>query len=159
MAWAAPAASGFVGVALNNTITQSIANNTYQAATFNNELFDTDGFHDNSTNTNRITIPSGKAGKYLLTMTATFATNGTGVRVIYMTKNNTTPSASSTIGSVQTLASSGANSSVAYSVVVDLAQADWVNLSPYQSSGGALDLFGNSSDGNILSFTATYLGA
>jgi len=159
--WATPAAStpSFVGCVLNNTITQSIANNTYQAATFNNEVVDTDSFHDNSTNTNRITIPAGKAGKYLLTVTATFATNGTGARVMYMTKNSTTPSGATTIGSVQGLANGSQNTSIAYSVIVNLSVADWVNLSPYQSSGGALDLFGNNSDGNILSFTATYLGA
>ena len=159
--WAAPAASTptFVGCALTNSVTQSIANNTYQALTFNTEVFDTDGFHDTSTNTNRITIPSGKAGKYLVTVTATFATNGSGVRVMYLTKNSTTPSGPTTFGSVQTLASSGANSSVAYSVVLNLNVGDWINLSPYQNSGGALDLFGNNSDNNILSFTATYLGA
>jgi hypothetical protein len=33
---------------------------------FDSEDFDTDGFHDLVTNTSRITIPSGKAGKYLV---------------------------------------------------------------------------------------------
>ena len=33
---------------------------------FDNEEFDTDGFHSNTVNNSRITIPSGKAGKYLI---------------------------------------------------------------------------------------------
>jgi hypothetical protein len=31
---------------------------------FDNELFDTDGFHSTSTNNGRLTVPTGKAGKY-----------------------------------------------------------------------------------------------
>jgi len=34
--------------------------------TWNQELFDTDGYHSPSSNTDRITIPSGKAGYYLI---------------------------------------------------------------------------------------------
>jgi hypothetical protein len=34
----------------------------------NTENFDTDGFHDNSTNNSRITIPTGKGGKYLVSI-------------------------------------------------------------------------------------------
>lgn len=34
--------------------------------TWNQELFDTDGFHSTSNNTDRITIPSGKNGYYLI---------------------------------------------------------------------------------------------
>ncbi len=68
-AWATPAAAGYVGVGLSMTAqSQSITNQTYTALTFGagSEEWDTDGFHDTSTNTSRITIPTGKGGKYAI---------------------------------------------------------------------------------------------
>ena len=47
------------------TAYQSIANNTETKVQNNVELFDTDDAYDNSTNY-RFTVPSGKAGKYLI---------------------------------------------------------------------------------------------
>jgi hypothetical protein len=44
---------------------QTITNATLTAINFNSERFDTDAFHDNSTNNTRLTIPSGKGGKYV----------------------------------------------------------------------------------------------
>jgi hypothetical protein len=160
--WATPATPSptYVGVALNSTITQSLANNTTTTVLFDNELFDTDGFHSTSTNTNRITIPTGKAGKYLVTVTSTFAGSANGQRIMYVTKNSTTPSGSATMMSVgATPNGTTTTPSATGSVVLNLAVGDWLSLSPFQSSGGALDLLGNNYDGNVLSFTATFLGA
>jgi hypothetical protein len=64
--WATPASgSTFVGCKLIRTTGQTIANNTATALQFDSESYDTDAFHSNVTNNSRITIPSGKAGKYL----------------------------------------------------------------------------------------------
>jgi hypothetical protein len=63
--WAAPAGGSFVGCSLYKNATQTANNGTLTAITFTNEYFDTNGFHDNSTNSSRITIPSGQDGKYL----------------------------------------------------------------------------------------------
>ena len=158
--WATPAsAPTFVGVALNNSANQSTTSNTHTILNFDNELFDTDGFHSTVTNTNRITIPAGKAGKYLVTVTSTFDTNATGVRVMYVTKNSGTPSATATMMITQGTPNSGVNCYTGGSVVLDLAVADYINLTPYQNSGGNLNIFGNSAENNSLSFTATWLGA
>jgi hypothetical protein len=59
--WAAAASSAaFVGCRLKQTANQTISNNTNTAIQWNSEDYDTDAFHDNSTNNTRITIPSGK---------------------------------------------------------------------------------------------------
>lgn len=42
------------------------ASGTATAIAFTAEDFDTDAFHDNSSNNTRLTVPSGKAGKYLI---------------------------------------------------------------------------------------------
>jgi hypothetical protein len=65
--WAAPASgSTFVGCALYKSGNQTISNSANNTLTWDSEHFDTDTFHSTVTNTDRITIPSGKDGYYLL---------------------------------------------------------------------------------------------
>jgi hypothetical protein len=57
--------SGFVGCSAYSDRGTSLTNGaTTYALNMNAENFDTDNFHDNTTNNTRITIPSGKGGKY-----------------------------------------------------------------------------------------------
>lgn len=70
--------------------TQALAATTLTPVQFNAEELDTDGYHESVTNPDRITIPTGKAGVFLLigylyTATTTvllgrFTVNGTAVR-------------------------------------------------------------------------------
>ena len=64
--WAS-ASTGFVGaLAYASSLSMSMTSGSLQAVNLASEEFDTDNFHSTSSNTNRMTIPSGKAGKYLL---------------------------------------------------------------------------------------------
>lgn len=62
--WAS-AAAGYVGCLLYRSTTQNLNSGADTEILFPNEHYDTDGFHSTTTNTGRITIPSGKDGKYL----------------------------------------------------------------------------------------------
>ena len=65
--WAAPAAGvTAVGAAVYGGADQSCANDTLVIVNFNNETYDTDSMHDNTTNNSRITIPTDKGGIYLI---------------------------------------------------------------------------------------------
>jgi hypothetical protein len=87
-AWATPAsASTFVGAELYKTATQSIAHSTSVFMTWENEYLDTNAFHSTSTNTSRITIPTGKAGVYLVFANIVWASNATGQRSVHIWKN------------------------------------------------------------------------
>tara|TARA_B100000963_G_scaffold354597_1_gene371398 strand:- start:580 stop:1122 length:543 start_codon:yes stop_codon:yes gene_type:complete len=66
---------------------QSIANNTETKVQNNIELFDTDNAYDNSTNY-RFTVPSGKAGKYLIGIGNTIDNVTDGTYVISRLKKN-----------------------------------------------------------------------
>ena len=69
MKWAAASsASTFIGTKLYNTTDQTISTGTWTSITYNSETLDSDGFHSTSSNTSRITIPAGKAGKYIFTL-------------------------------------------------------------------------------------------
>jgi hypothetical protein len=73
--WTTPAATGFVGASAFRTNSNLAVNSgVATAVTMTSESFDTNAFHDNSTNTSRMTIPSGKAGKYLLVGSISFDT-------------------------------------------------------------------------------------
>lgn len=55
-----------VGALVTDASTQSINNNAWTAVNFDTEGFDSDAFHDTVTNNERMTIPTGLGGKYLI---------------------------------------------------------------------------------------------
>jgi hypothetical protein len=75
-AWATPATTGFVGCqAIGDNFTVSYTQYADLAIPFaSTDKFDTNGFHDPSTNNTRITIPTGYGGKYLFTFTGFMGT-------------------------------------------------------------------------------------
>ena len=68
LAWATASAPAFVGAIAYNNAAQTYTS-TATVVTFPSEEVDTDTFHSTATNTGRMTIPSGKDGKYLMTLT------------------------------------------------------------------------------------------
>jgi len=136
---------------LTKSAAQSIPNATETVITFDTESFDTDAFHSTSTNTSRITIPAGKAGKYLvvaqiMSNSATAQTqggmrkNGSGVFTYYAPKDPTAPC-------------------VLINMIIDLAVADYLEIFVYQGSGSAKDVLANNYTANATIFSVQYLGA
>lgn len=148
--WGA-ASTAFVGASVYKSTTQAITNNTATAITFDLENFDTDAFHSNVTNNSRLTIPVGKAGKYLVTGVAAFASNSTGIRRWIFYKNG---SAAMNIGNVS--AASAGDTRLNGAWLVDLAEGDYVEFFCIQTSGGNLNISGNAAD---VFFGIQFLGA
>jgi len=149
--WSAPAAGSFRGCSLYGDGDEPASNNTQTLAPWESERFDTDNFHSTTTNTSRITIPSGLAGKYLVQAKVAWnTTNVTGRRGLTIYKNG---------------ASAGHN--VAYagteytggdmSVVMDLAVSDYLQVYCFQNSGSNDPQFNTAIDNAW--FSVTYLGA
>lgn len=149
--WAAPSGgSSFVGCSAAATGLQSITTATWTAQNFTaTDLFDTDAFHDPSSNSSRITIPTGKGGKYHFSFRIYIDTaSTTGRRIVALYKNG------SIIDSAQ----------VEYAVVsrfiglntgiINLNAGDYIQAFVYQSSGSTLDTYGE-----YCSFAVQYLGA
>lgn len=149
--WQAPAAAGFVGVSLYKSGAQSIANLTNATITFDSENYDTDGFHSTLSNDQRITIPSGKGGKYLISGTMIWASNSTGQRAMKLLKNGT---------SYYEWCEDDTNSSgilgLSGSIILNLVATDYIEMVASQNSGGTRTV-----DGGALNtrFDAVYLGA
>lgn len=119
----------------NNT-TQSINDATNTALTFNTEDFDVGTMHDTGSNTSRLTIPASAGGLYWVDANATFATNATGYRQLFIRKNGTT----NVLSGVINLGNATTVTQVNCSGLVVLAAADYLEVMAFQSSGGALNV-------------------
>jgi hypothetical protein len=137
--WAAPAAGGFVGASIYNNASQSISNTTWTTLNFNSEVFDTDTFHDTASNNSRITIPSGKNGKYLIVAKWHFQGNASGSDRLGGIKKNGT-----NIGTYRGINGNASSVGWGASVILDLVATDYIELEVYQDSGGNLNAFGGS---------------
>jgi len=153
--WATPASgSTFAGCSLYKSANQSFSSGSGINATFDTELFDTDGYHSTSSNTDRITIPSGKAGYYLITGRATWNYSSTGQRIGTIRKN---AGATQLAQETQINMSSNYFTSLTVQIIANLAVGDYVVFENYQDGTGSLDLLGGTQIWTT--FSAAYLGA
>jgi hypothetical protein len=151
-AWSTPASgSTFVGVRATITSGISFANATDIIVDFGAETYDTNNFHDNTTNPSRLTIPSGKAGYYRISAQLGWGAAANGVRLIKIFKNGA--SVAENFGASN---GSGNISSSNVSVTLYLAEGDYLQVDGYQDSGGTLTL---SNTGIRNYFELAYLGA
>jgi hypothetical protein len=149
-AWATPAAGAtLVGCSVWRNSDIAVNNATYTTVGYNQENYDTDGFHDNATNNSRITIPAGKAGKYEIFAVIIFDNSTVGVRNMILNKNGSAVLVN--YGSTP----SGRNTQTLYTIET-LSVGDYLEIQAYQSSGGALTAFFNGTNNY---FAVNYLGA
>ena len=149
--FATPAVStpSFVGWSLTKSAGQSVANVTNVAITFDVETFDDGSFHTSSDA--KITIPSGKGGKYLIVATVVFSTNTSNSRLIALYKNGSVLKYMVTAPGV-----SGGYVRIVASAIVDAVATDYFELYAYQDSGSTLTIVETTTD---TTYSGTYLGA
>lgn len=144
----------FAGVSLYNSGDQTISSGAGTNATFDTELFDTNGYHSTSSNTDRITIPTGKAGYYLITGRAQWFYSSTGQRICSIRKNAGATTLARTAINNQT---SSVQTCLSVQIIANLAEGDYVTFENYQDGSGSLALQGGSQA--YTTFNAFYLGA
>jgi len=156
--WAAPASSStFVGVAVTNANTFNVTSGTEMTVTFDSEFYDTDAFHSTSTNTDRLTVPSGKAGKYLVVFTSQWQANESSASVI---KHIRIQKNGNIVGRTQVLgANSNTQQTYQTTAIVDLAVADYINVTVYTSSSNNSDLYFSTTTPYYSYLSMAYLGA
>jgi hypothetical protein len=154
LAWATPASgSTFAGWSIYKSATQSIANSSSVFMTWENETYDTDGYHSTVTNTSRATIPAGKAGKYLLVAGLSWTNGTTGERYVHIYKNGAAVPGADESATINSFGNANRQSQKCISVL-DLAVNDYVEVRVVQTSGGSLN---TTADGNI--FIGYLIGA
>jgi len=153
----AAAGASFSGCNVFNNTSQSVANATTTTAVFNDERYDTDAYHDNSTNNSRITIPAGKTGKYLVFFTIVVSQSASATNTYFETqlkKNGTTALYTLYSPQYRFNASFFGNANIG-SVVLSLTAGDYLEVLCYQNQGASVDINANT----LSQFGATYLGA
>ena len=152
-AWATPTAPTFAGVQCRNAGTNTtISSATDTILTWSSENFDSDNYHSTSSNTSRITIPTGKAGKYLVNAAVYWESSPTADALALRIRKNGA-------GQVQfnSLPKPNANQvTVTTTVTLDLVVGDYLELVVYQNSGSNLTVNG---DSTYTFFGVNYLGA
>jgi len=123
-----------VAARVYNNANITVPHNAWTALTFNAEVFDTDGMHSLTTNTDRLTciLP----GTYLVGGQAAFAVNAAGSRGIEIVLNGST-----VIAEVNDLPSGTGNWRMDIApTLYQLAAGDTLQLRAFQTSGGDLDV-------------------
>lgn len=122
------------GARVYHTSTVSIATAAVTGIFWNSERYDSDGFHDTTTNTNRLTVPTGLSGRFLVGVGVEWAANAAGIRQVRLILNGT-----SLIGIVsQNNQGASLNVYQQCQTVYPLVPTDYVTVSVYQDSGGTL---------------------
>ena len=138
--WATPASGvTFAGVSVYNAASITLTNGVITTITFDTETFDTNTYHSTVTNTSRLTVPTGKAGYYLLAASAGFGASTTGIRALYFRRNGTEYVRTANTGD-WTVAVNTQNTVLNFAIVY-LAEADYIELHAIQTSGGNLAIY------------------
>lgn len=128
------------GVRAYRANAQSTTSGTLADISFGNESFDTDGYHDNTTNPTRLTVPAGLAGLYMITGQITWtAVASSDNRILRLRKNGATDVSEAIQKSINT---AGLNDSMQIVGQLQLVAGDYIELRVRQSSGAALDTVG-----------------
>jgi hypothetical protein len=149
--WAAASTPSYVGCMAYFFSSQNLTSGVNTILTFTNEAWDTNTFHDNSTNTSRMTIPAGYGGKYLVEIVAC-VTTGTDT-TIRLLKNGANISSRGLNGSsLQQHVNTGGNTLIhSASFVIDCAAADYLEAALVANAASKVC--------TDASFSITFLGA
>jgi len=150
--WAAPSGATLIGCVIKRSTDLTLSNGSWAIVDFDQENYDTDGFHSTSVNTSRITIPAGKGGKYEIFSNCNFQANATGSRNFGLLKNGT-----EIFRSYGARSESGNAMGMSIYTVEILAAADYLEVRQYQDSGGNLSAYWSGNPGYY--FGVNYLGA
>lgn len=116
------------------------------------DLWDTDGFHDPSTNNTRLTVPSGLGGLYLVQASIGWDANASGVRqIIVETSTGGFYADNVTTGNSTALRQTTSD-------IIRLAAGEYIELKAFQNSGGARTIQGATANPSSCRFGMTYLG-
>lgn len=119
-------------VRVYHNTTQSIANATIKSLVFNSERYDNAAMHSTSSNTARLTIPTGGGGKYLVGVNAFYASVISSQ--IWFELNGTDTAANE-------IANLGFDTGkMILSTLWAFSAADFVTTTLLQSSGGAVNI-------------------
>ena len=101
------------------------------------EIYDAEGFHDTSTNTERMTVPAGEDGLYLIGCNLLWDTNTSGGRMVDLTLYDASAAATIKIGQQLNVSTQVNAGPATISVIWPLEENDYIYISVGESSSGS----------------------
>jgi hypothetical protein len=148
--WATPT-TNYVGALAYFFSSQNLTSGANTILTFANEGWDTNSFHDNSTNTSRMTIPANYGGKYLVQIVVC-VTTGTDTTIRLLKNGGNISSRGLNSSSLQQHVNTGGNTLIhSASFVIDVVATDYLEAAVVANATSKVVTDG--------SFSVTYLGA
>ena len=141
---------------LASGVTQTLSSGTETVVTFTNtEYYDTNAFHDTSTNPGRITIPSGKGGYYLMYGNVPWQTGSPNTRQIRLYKNGSEMRQVYTFGET-----TGYYYTQQFTTVVSAVATDYFEIRATHQNGSSMYIYGESGAGSLpgLTFGCALIG-
>jgi hypothetical protein len=150
-AWGAAPTPSYVGALAYFFSSQNLTSGVAVVLTFADEAWDTNGFHSTSSNTSRMTIPSGYGGKYLVQIVAS-VTTGTDTSIRLLKNGANISSRGLNSSQLQQHVNTGGNTlQHSASFVIDVAATDYLEA--------AIVANATSKVCTDASFSISYLGA
>jgi hypothetical protein len=143
----------FVGVnATRTNVSTAVTANTEILVAFPTEEFDSNGFHDNSTNNSRLTIPSGYAGKYIVSAYCNNPNSPGSYQLLRLFKNGVLYTTGGVYGGEYARTSTGfGNQAFGFSQTITTSVADYWEIKYQQNNTETVNMYFN--------FQLTYVGA
>ncbi len=113
------------------------ANNSTTTLGWDSEDYDTDNIHDNSTNNQRLTVPSGVT-KVRFTTSIGWAANATGEREIFLFKNGSEAFVGNSSDTRNTTSNLATHQTA--TAIIEVVAGDFFTAGVFQNSGGSLDV-------------------
>ena len=150
-AWGAAPAASYVGALAYFFSSQNLTSGVAVVLTFADEAWDTNGFHSTSSNTSRMTIPSGYGGKYLVQIVAS-VTTGTDTSIRLLKNGANISSRGLNSSQLQQHVNTGGNTlQHSASFVIDVAATDYLEAAIVANAASKVC--------TDASFSISYLGA
>jgi hypothetical protein len=140
----------FVGAVVYPSGTQTVTTATFTTINFNSELYDTNSFHDNTTNNSRLTIPAGLTGYYRISAYIRVNPNALGRRLLTITRNG------GGVFSAESTASAASYLSCFVEGILTVAAGEYLEITLYQDAGSSIDTIAGF---DSTRFELEYLGA
>ena len=143
----------FVGVnATRTNVSTAVTANTEILVAFPTEEFDSNSFHDNSTNNSRLTIPSGYAGKYIVSAYCNNPNSPGAYQLLRLFKNGSLYTTGGVYGGEYVRTSTGlGNQAFGFSQTITTSVADYWEIKYQQNNTETVNMYFN--------FQLTYVGA
>jgi hypothetical protein len=136
---------------------QSITTGTYTRLSFDSETYDSASIHDNATNNERLTVPTGAVyGRF--TAQVDFASDATGYRSVVIENGNTSPNITAAAEAIANAVNGSATIINLSTGWIPVTPGDYYRLGVLHNNGSSVTVVGGNAVSKLTFFAVEFLG-